>query len=90
MSFAKNICKIFSGKYGQNIIDHAKQPATDALNATNCFKKRHSKATGNLIGSRIADKIKKVTKTSPQNSLETENENIGSDTKIPKERYISP
>ena len=25
------MCKIFSCKYGQNIIHHAKQPATDAV-----------------------------------------------------------
>ena len=42
-------------------------------------------ATGDLIGNKIADKIKKASKIS-QNSLEA----LKSDEDIPKERYISP
>ena len=41
--------------------------------------------TGDLIGNKIADKIKKASKIS-QNSLEA----LKSDEDIPKERYISP
>ena len=50
------------------------------------------KATGDLTGSKIANKIKKVAKTL-QNTLATvpnEAENIGFDAKIPTERHISP
>ena len=46
-----------------------------------------------MIGNKIADKIRKVSKTSPQNSLKTvtnETESIEHDKEIPKERYISP
>ena len=46
-----------------------------------------------MIGNKIAEKIKKVSKTSPQNTLVTgpsETENAGSDAKIAKERNISP
>ena len=45
-----------------------------------------------MIGNKVADEIKKVSRTSPRNSFETlesEAENIGFDRKIPKERYIS-
>ena len=30
----KNISKILSGKYSQNLLDHAKQSTTDALKTT--------------------------------------------------------
>ena len=41
-------------------------------------------ATGDLIGNNIADKITRVSKTSTQNNLETNKE------EILRERYISP
>ena len=51
----------------------------------------HQKAaegTGDLTGNENADRITKLSKTSPQNNLETiTNEH---DKEIPKERYISP
>ena len=46
-----------------------------------------------MIGNKIADKITKVSRTSPQNTPETvesETEKIGFDREIPKQRYISP
>ena len=52
-----------------------------------------TEATGELIGNKVTYKIAKVSRNSPQNSLETvenETENIGLDGEIPKERYISP
>ena len=46
-----------------------------------------AEASGDLIGNKIADKIKKVSKTSQQNNSETvANEH---DKEIPKERCIS-
>ena len=51
------------------------------------------KLTGDLIGSKIVDKITKVSGSLPQNNLETvesKTENIGFDREIPKERNISP
>ena len=45
-------------------------------------------ATGDLIGNKIADKIRKVSKNLQQNNLETvTNEH---DKEIPKEIYVSP
>ena len=41
-------------------------------------------ATGNLIGHKFADNIRRVSKTSPQNNSETNEE------EILRERYISP
>ena len=46
-----------------------------------------------MIGNKIAIKIMKVLKISPQNSsktVESETENIGFDRETPKERYVSP
>ena len=50
LSFAKNMDKSLSNKYGQKLFDSAK----------NCFKKATQKtaeATGDLNGKKIADKI---------------------------------
>ena len=50
-------------------------------------------ATVDLIGNKIADKITKISRSSPQNNSEmirNETENIKHDKVIPKERYISP
>ena len=51
-----------------------------------------AKATGDLIGNKIADKITKVSRGSPQNTSETvesEIENTWFSREIPKESYIS-
>ena len=44
-------------------------------------------AAGDLTGNKISDKIKRVSKTLPQNNSK---ENIEHDREIHKERYISP
>ena len=46
-----------------------------------------AEAAGDLIGNKIADRITKFSKTSLQNNWE---KNIEHDTKIHRERYISP
>ena len=62
-NIGKNISKNWSGKYSQKHFDHTKQFAPDVLQ------------TGDLIGKKIADKIKKVSRTSTQNSSQkVENE----------------
>ena len=47
-----------------------------------------AKATGDLIGNKIPDRIMKVSKSLRQNSSETVK--IENDKEISKERYISP
>ena len=42
-----------------------------------------------LIGNKIVDRIRKVSKTSPQNDSVRNKENIGLDSEIHRERYIS-
>ena len=102
MSFARNFGKkygkklmntaiktgtSFNSKYGKKLTDAAIK--TGKGFATTAGKKivhKSAKATGDLIGNKIADKITSA-------SRKTHNEEIQSDevnNEIPKERYISP
>ena len=76
-NFSKSISKNVSRKYCQKRLDHTKQSATDAL-------KTASKAPGDLIGIETADKTTTVSKNSPKNNLETNEEDTL------REKYISP
>ena len=93
LSFAKNmgrnigkkISKNSKSKYSQKLFDHAKQSAIDALKTSS--KKaiqKTSEAAGCLIGNKTANKITRVSRTSPQNNSETNEE------EILREKYISP
>ena len=91
LSFAKNIGKSLSNKYGQKLIDSAKKSTTDAIKTT--LKRaiqKTAEATANLIGNKIADKI-----TSPpkeKTAMELHNNDETEDVEIDtlKKRYISP
>ena len=72
MSFARN----FNDKYSKSLMDASK---IFAKTAGKKILKETAKATGDLIGSKIADKIT----AKPHNKFEVING-------IPKERYISP
>ena len=83
-SIGKNISKNLSGKYSHKPLDHAKELATDALEATS--KKvilKIAEAAGDMICNKITDRITKASRSSPQNKSETiTNEH--------EERYIPP
>ena len=82
LSFAKNL----NNKYSQKLVDFAKKSATDAFKiASKRAIQETSKATGDLIGNKIADKITSYSKK-PAN--ETHSNDVSNE--IPKERYISP
>ena len=93
LSFAKNMGKSLSNKYGQKLLDSAKKSTTDAIKtASKRAIQKTAEATGDLIGNKIADKItsvsnKKSTKELP-NTDEREEENVEITTH--KKRYISP
>ena len=76
-------------KYSQKLLNHAKQSATDALKTSSKrVIQKTAETTGDLIGTEIANKIAKISKTSQQNNSETvTNEH---EKEIPKKRYISP
>ena len=70
MSFAKSICKNIgnnikknlNGKYSQKLFDHANQSATDALKITSKrIIQKTAGATGDLIGTKIADALANLT-----------------------------
>ena len=54
VSFAKNMVKNLSNKYGQKLLDSAKKSTTEAI--------KTAEATGDLIGNKIVDKITTVSK----------------------------
>ena len=88
-TIGKNISIILSGKYSQKLLDHAKESETGAFNTVSKRNTQETReTTGDFIGNKTADKISDVSRSPPQNSLETvesETENIGFD----RERCIS-
>ena len=57
------MCKSLSNKYGQKRIDKVKKSTTDAIKtASKIAIQKTVEATGDLIGIKIADKIKSVLK----------------------------
>ena len=60
LSFAKNIGKNLSNRYGQKLLDSAKKSTMDAIKtASKRAIKKTAEAAGDLIGNKIADRIKK-------------------------------
>ena len=100
LSFARNMAKkigkitikSLSDKYRKKLFDHAKQSATGELNnASERALQKIAKANSDWIGTKIASKIIKVSKSFPEVSSETainETENIEHGKEIPKEIYI--
>ena len=68
LSFAKNMGKSLSNKYGQKLLDSAKKSTTDAIKtASKRAIQKTAEATGDLVGNKIVDKISSVSKKSPKN-----------------------
>ena len=88
-NIVKNISKNLSGKYSQKLLHHAKKSGTHALTTSSKrVIQKIAEATGNLIGTKIANRITKVLRNSQQNNSETvTNEH---DKEISKEKYVSP
>ena len=65
MSFAKNIGKSLSNKYGQKRLDSAKKSTTDVIKTISKRAiQKTAETTGDLIGNKIADKITNVSRKS--------------------------
>ena len=92
LSFAKNIHKSLSNKYGQKLFDSAKKSTTDAIKtASKRAIQKTAEATGDIIGKNIADKIRSISKKPVKelpNNDEREEKNMEITTH--KKRYISP
>ena len=89
LSFAKNMGKSLSSKYGQKRLDSTKKSTTDAIKAASKRAiQKTAEATGDLIGNKIAVKITSVSKKKSTTELHNNDEDVEIDT--PKKRYISP
>ena len=89
LSFAKNMGKSLSNKYGQKLLDSAKKSTADAIKtASKRVIQKTAEATGDLIVKKIADKITSVSKKSAKElqNKETEEDVVRA---TPKKRYIS-
>ena len=76
LSFAKNMGKSLSNKYGQKLLDSAKKSTTDAIKtASKRAILKTAEATGDLIGNKIADKLTSVSKKPNNNSNNNNNDN---------------
>ena len=93
LSFAKNMGKSLSNKYGQKPLDGAKKSTTDAIKtASKRAIQKAAEATGDLIGNKIADKITSVSKKSNNNNNDDDDDDDDEDVQLTthKKRYISP
>ena len=89
LSFAKNMGKSSSNKYGQKLLDSAKKSITDAIKtAPKRAIQKTAEATGALIGNKIADKITSVSKKKPAKELHNNDETREEDVEIatPREK----
>ena len=90
LSFAKNMDKSLSNKYGQKLLNSAKTSTRDAIKTTSKREiQKTAEATGDLISNKIADKITNVSKKKSAKEIQndkTEDVEIA----IPEKRYISP
>ena len=63
LSFAKNIGRNLSNKYGHKLVNTAKKSAADALKiASKREIQKTAEATGDLVGNKVADKITSISK----------------------------
>ena len=75
LSFAKNMGKNVSSKYGQKPLDSAKKSTTDPIKtASKRAIQKIAEATSDLIGNKIADKITSVSKKSSAKLCSQNNE----------------
>ena len=75
MSFAKNLGKSLSNKYGQKPLDSAKKSTTAAKKtASKRAIQKTAEATGDLIGNKTDDKITSALKKKPAMELHSNDE----------------
>ena len=91
LSFAKNMGKILSNKYGQKRLGGTKKSTTDAIKtASKRAIQKTAEANGDFIGYKIADKITSVSKKKSTRELPNDETDVDVEIATPKKRYISP
>ena len=89
LSFAKNMGKSLSNKYGQKRLDSAKKSKTDVIKtALKREIQKTAEATGDLLDNKIADKITSVSKKKSTKELPNDETDVQIATH--KKIYISP
>ena len=87
LSFAENIGKNLSNKYGQKLLDTVKKSTTDAIKtASKRAIQKTAETTSDLVGNKIAHKIVSTSKKSNKELPKEEDVDITTH----KKRYISP
>ena len=90
LSFAKNMGKSLSNKYGQKLLDSAKKSTTDAIKTVSKIAtQKTAEATGDWIGSKIADKVTRASKKSTE-ELPNDEKEVDVERATHKKKYISP
>ena len=94
LSFAKNMGKSLSNKYGQKLLNSAKKFTTDAIKTTSKRATQETaEANGDLIGNKTDDKITSILKK-PAMELHSKelpnNYETDADITTHKTRYMSP
>ena len=88
LSFAKNMGKSLSNKYGQKLLNSAKKSTIDAIKtASKRGIQKTAQATGDLIGNKIADKITSVSKKSTK-WLQNNEKEVDIERTTPKDTYL--
>ena len=83
LSFAKNIGKSFSNKYGQKLLDTTKKCTTDYIKTASKREiQKIAEATSDLIGNTIADKITSVSKKPNNNDDDDDNDDDDEDEEL--------
>ena len=89
LSFAKNMGKSLSSKYGQKLFDTAKKSTTDAIKtASKRAIQKTAEATGDLIGNKVAVKIISASKKSSAQQC-SKNDDVNIEVEVPKKMHIS-
>ena len=90
LSFAKNISKNLSNKYGQKLIDAAKNSTTDAIKTPSKRAiQKTAQATGDLIGNKITDKQTSISKKPVKEIHNNDETKEDAEITTNKKRYIS-
>ena len=89
LPFAKNMGTALINKYGQKVLDTAKKSTMNAIKTVSKRAIRKTVEATGLIGNKITDKIRRVSKKSTKD-LPNDETDVDAEKATPKKRYISP
>ena len=89
LPFAKNMGTALINKDGQKVLDTAKKSTMNAIKTVSKRAIRKTVEATGLIGNKITDKIRRVSKKSTKD-LPNDETDADAEKATPKKRYISP